>query len=64
MSAREASGDTLVYRFVPHAEARNYQLAGWEDRGFAPHHHGCHARVMIWRGEGPPVEPKRSAKGE
>lgn len=50
-------GATLVYRFVPHANAANYTLAGWEDRGPAPGHHGHWSRVMIWRGKGYPAEP-------
>ena len=41
----------MIYRFVPHERVGLYKNLGWADRGFAPFHHGCHARVMIWQGE-------------
>lgn len=51
----------MTFRFVPHHLVKAYLALGWCDCGFAPGHHGAHARVMKWEGEGEPVEPEREA---
>lgn len=47
----------MIFRYVPHALVRTYELLGWKDCGFSPGSHGCHSRVMIWQGKGEPREP-------
>lgn len=48
----------MIFRYVPHAMVRNYELLGWKDRGYVPGHHGVWSRIMIWQGKGEPIEPE------
>jgi hypothetical protein len=49
---------TFHLRYVPHAEAWLYALAGWRfANALRRSHHGVWSSIMRWNREGPPVEP-------
>lgn len=44
-------------RYVPHAKVSAYTALGWQPTdGLSTTHHGVHAIIMEWQGEGVPPQ--------
>lgn len=45
----------MSFRYVTHDDVADYIAKGWEvESDLAVTHHGRHAVLMVWRGEGEP----------
>lgn len=47
------------FRYVPHSRVEAYTSLGWAEADrFGGTHHGHYSILMVWRGEGEPIEPE------
>lgn len=50
-----------TFRFIRHEDVPAWQACGWEPLpDLEGTHHGQHARLMRWKGEGEPAEPEQA----
>jgi hypothetical protein len=52
-----AVGEITYYRYVTHSRRASYEEIGWISTAVLEGHHGYWSVLMMWSGDGYPMEP-------
>ena len=48
-----------VFRYVRHHDVERYTAIGWQKVELRPCHHDFWSTILVWKGDGEPIDPER-----